>query len=81
MCDFHPLYAAMTGYVQEITLFDESDTIRRGFFEPVELSSVIKHLPDHLRPLAQFAYYCGWRKAELTNRRVRNCVSDYNFTA
>lgn len=50
-----------------IKLFDESEFVRRGFFEPGELVTLCGHLPEHLRPLVELAYYCGWRKAELTS--------------
>ena len=38
---------------------------RTGFFEEPEFRSVLSHLPDHLRPVAEFAYLTGWRKQEI----------------
>ena len=35
--------------------------VRTGFFEPDQFRSVLKHLPDYLRPVATFAYITGWR--------------------
>jgi integrase len=46
---------------------------RTGFFEESEFKSVQKHLPEDLRPVAEFAYLTGWRKQEilkLERRRV-----------
>lgn len=34
---------------------------RQGFFEPEQYQSVLKHLPEELRPVATFAYITGWR--------------------
>ena len=34
---------------------------RRGFFEPAEVASVLKHLPSEIRPVIEFAYVTGWR--------------------
>src|SRR5262249_48471743 len=38
---------------------------RQGFFEEKEFRAVLKHLPEHLRPVAEFAYYTGWRHGEV----------------
>jgi integrase len=37
------------------------DNVRTGFFEPEQFAAVLKHLPEHLRPIFQFAYITGWR--------------------
>ena len=37
------------------------DNARQGFFEPEQYRSVLRHLPDDLRPVVQFAYITGWR--------------------
>jgi integrase len=34
---------------------------RQGFFEDEQFRSVLKHLPEHLRPVIEFAYITGWR--------------------
>ncbi len=39
------------------------DNVRTGFFEPEQYASVVAHLPDHLRPVIEFAYITGWRIA------------------
>lgn len=43
------------------------DNVRTGFFENWEYHSLLKSLPDYLRPVVQFAYACGWRKEEILN--------------
>lgn len=34
---------------------------RSGFFEEEAFRSVVKHLPENVRPVATFAYHTGWR--------------------
>jgi integrase len=41
------------------------ENARTGFFEPDEFARVIAELPAPLCPLARFAYYTGWRSAEI----------------
>jgi hypothetical protein len=36
---------------------------RSGFFEPDQAVSVLRHLPEVLRPVVGFAYVTGWRIA------------------
>jgi integrase len=38
---------------------------RAGFFEEADFRAVLVHLSAELRPVAEFAYLTGWRKAEL----------------
>lgn len=38
---------------------------RTGFFEESEFRTVLSHLPDHLKPVAEFAHLTGWRKGEV----------------
>lgn len=38
---------------------------RTGFFEADELAAMLRHLPEPLRPVAEFAYLTGWRKREV----------------
>jgi integrase len=46
---------------------------RQGFFEPEQFQAVLKHLPEELRPVAQFAYITGWRlKSEVLTREWRH---------
>ncbi len=35
--------------------------VRQGFFETVQLKSLLTHLPIHMRGVAQFASVTGWR--------------------
>jgi integrase len=49
------------------------ENARKGFFEPEQYSAVVKHLPEHLRPLAAIAYITGWRAmSELLSRQWRH---------
>jgi integrase len=49
------------------------ENARKGFFEPQQYRAVLKHLPEHLRPLATIAYITGWRaKSELLTRQWRH---------
>jgi integrase len=46
---------------------------RQGFFERDQLTAVLRHLPEAIRPVASFAYLTGWRLSEvitLTWRQV-----------
>jgi integrase len=40
---------------------------RKGFFEQGQFQSVVAALPDYLRPVAEFGYYTGWRRSEITS--------------
>jgi len=48
--------------VPHIPLLQE-DNVRQGFFEEEQYRSVLKHLPEELRPVITFAYITGWRIA------------------
>jgi integrase len=37
------------------------DNVRTGFFEPDQLQAVLRHLPEHVRPVIRFAAVTGWR--------------------
>jgi integrase len=37
------------------------DNARQGFFEREHYESVLRHLPEDLRPVVRFAYITGWR--------------------
>jgi integrase len=37
------------------------DNVRSGFFEPEQLVAVLQHLPEHVRPVIEFAHVTGWR--------------------
>lgn len=38
---------------------------RTGFFEDADFRTVLDHLTEHLKPVAEFAYLTGWRKGEI----------------
>ena len=38
---------------------------REGFFDAVEVDSVIAEVPEYLRPVVRFAALTGWRKSEI----------------
>jgi hypothetical protein len=44
----------------KISLLEENN-VRQGFFEPEQCASMLKHLPEDLRPVVEFAYITGWR--------------------
>jgi integrase len=39
----------------------QEHNVRKGFFEPEQFASVMRHLPEPLRAVADFAYQTGWR--------------------
>ena len=39
----------------------EVRNVRTGFFEDPEYRAVVTYLPDHLKPIVEFAYLTGWR--------------------
>jgi integrase len=49
-----------------------TNNIRKGFFEKEQFEAVLRHLPDHLKPVAHAAYLTGWRKEELLSRQWRH---------
>jgi integrase len=49
---------------------------RSGFFEREQFEAVVKHLPEHLRPVAIFAYETGWRLQEVISREWRHVDLD-----
>ncbi len=55
----------------------EVHNTRTGFFEEPELRAVIRHLPEHLRAVVEFAYLTGWRKGEAIGLQWRQV----DFTA
>ena len=48
------------GQVPRFQMLQENNT-RKGFFEPEQFQAVLKHLPEHLKPVFQVAYITGWR--------------------
>ena len=49
----------------------EEDNVRQGFFEREHYESIRKHLPDWVKPVADFAYISGWRKSEILGLQWR----------
>jgi integrase len=49
---------------------------RKGFFEEGDFRSVVALLPDHLKPLAEFARLTGWRKRECLSLEWRQVDLD-----
>jgi integrase len=49
-----------------ISLLAENN-VRQGFIEVWQYKEILKHLPEHLRPLITFLYKTGWRKSEALN--------------
>jgi len=49
-----------------ISLLKEGN-VRQGFIEVWEHREILKHLPEHLKPLITFLYKTGWRKSEALN--------------
>jgi integrase len=45
---------------------------RKGFFEREQFEAVLRHLPEHLRPVVQVAYLTGWRRGEILSRCWRH---------
>jgi integrase len=44
----------------------EEDNVRTGFFEREQFEALRRYLPDHVKPVANFAYITGWRiKSEI----------------
>jgi integrase len=50
----------------------KTDNVRQGFFEKAQLDAVLRHLPEHLRPLVTAGYLTGWRRGELLSRLWRH---------
>jgi integrase len=53
------------------------DNARAGFFEAAQFEAVVRHLPEHLKPVVQVAYLTGWRRSELLSRQWRHV--DFNL--
>jgi integrase len=41
-----------------------AENFRQSFLEHGGFVSLLNNLPDHLQPLVEFLYLCGWRKGE-----------------
>ena len=52
-----------------IRRLDESDNVRRGFFEEPELRRVVSYLPEYLQDFTLWAFRTGWRKGGIKNLR------------
>lgn len=49
----------------------EEDNVRQGFFEREQYEAVRAHLPEHVQPVADFAYVTGWRRSEILSLQWR----------
>ncbi|HET7225581.1 MAG TPA: site-specific integrase [Candidatus Eisenbacteria bacterium] len=65
--------AVRAGRVSHRPSFPSIDVrnVRTGFFEEGQLRAVIAQLPEHLRPVIEFAYLTGWRKGEVLGLQWR----------
>jgi integrase len=54
------------GQVAYIPMLKESNT-RKGFFDHNDFLALRNALPAYLKPVITFAYYTGWRRAEILN--------------
>jgi integrase len=52
-----------------IRRLDESDNVRRGFFEEPELRRVVGYLPHYLQDFTLYGFLTGWRKGGIKNLR------------
>ena len=52
--------AGKIGEIPYISLLQE-DNVRKGFFEWDQVESVVRHLPEDLKPIAEVSYITGWR--------------------
>jgi len=50
-------------YIQKLA----EENVRQGFFEYPEFLTIRDALPNHLKPVATFGYFTGWRKGEILN--------------
>ena len=50
-----------------MTLFSDSNNVRKGFLEHDEFLAVRKNLPAYLYTLVTLAYKSGWRSSEIRN--------------
>ncbi len=61
--------AKLGGWAAQIYEFippNDPSTVRKGFVTRDALQTLLKHLPEHLRSLVEFAFFTGWRKREMT---------------
>lgn len=58
-------------HLPKFTLLREANP-RAGFFERDQIDAVVRHLPDHLKPVVLFAYLTGWRSSEVLKLEWRN---------
>ncbi|HTC61688.1 MAG TPA: tyrosine-type recombinase/integrase [Candidatus Saccharimonadales bacterium] len=62
--------------VPRIELLDESDNVREGFFEEKDFYAVHGHLPEYLKPFAEFFYLTGMRPKEIKSLRWAQVKDD-----
>jgi integrase len=64
-------------YKPKITLLDEIEYVRSGFFEPQMFEAILTRLPGHLKPIVEFDYYVGWRLGEVNSLQWADSVVMY----
>lgn len=73
--------ALRQGKVTAVPLFDllREQNVRKGFFEREQLDTVMRHLPEHLKPVIMTCYITGWRKEEVLSRKLQHVDLDAGF--
>ncbi len=64
---FHLAYQCTPAKVAQIPYIPmlKENNVRKGFIEHEQYLALKKALPDHLKNVLTFAYFTGWRKAEI----------------
>jgi integrase len=62
------MQAELVDSMPSISMLKEAKP-RQGFFDAASFGQVLAFLPDHLRPVCEFAYLTGWRRSEITKLR------------
>jgi integrase len=77
--ELEALSAAFTLALQDGVLFArphiptlKENNTRTGFFEPAQLTRLLKHLNEPLQHVVTFGYLTGWRLGEVLNLQWRN---------
>jgi integrase len=45
----------------------KEDNVKEGFFEDSDYEAILKELPEYIKGMVQFAYWTGWREAQIRN--------------
>ena len=73
--------ALRQGKVQAVPVFSmlRENNTRKGFFEREQLDSILRHLPDHQKPVVMTAYITGWRITEVLSRKIQHVDLEGGF--